>query len=152
VGPDSSRCRPPTRDVRQRYRERCRRMLLGTGVPGVPPAQGGMPMLIRLAEQDNVAVATKTLAKGTKVEVDGVALTTRDAIPFAHKVAIRAIEQDAQVFKYGVPIGRAKVAIEPGRHVHVHNIRSDYVNNEVDFFEEAGAEDAPEGGREGVRS
>ena len=106
-----------------------------------------MPMLIRLAEQDNVAVATKNLAKGTKVEVDGVALTTRDAIPFAHKIAMRAIEQDAQVFKYGVPIGRAKVAIEPGSHVHVHNIRSDYVNNEVDFFEEAAVADAAEGGQ-----
>jgi len=106
-----------------------------------------MPMLIRLAEQDNVAVATKNLAKGTKVEVDGVALTTRDAIPFAHKIAIRAIEQDGQVFKYGVPIGRAKVAIEPGRHVHVHHIRSDYVNNEVDFFEEAAVAGAAEGGQ-----
>ena len=99
-----------------------------------------MPMLIRLAERDNVAVATRNLAHGAEVEVDGVALTTRDPIPFAHKVAIRAIEAGGQVFKYGVPIGRAKVAIEPGRHVHVHNISSDYVNNEVDFFEEASLE------------
>ena len=38
VGLGSSRCRPPTRDVRQLYRERCRRMLLDTGVPGVLPA------------------------------------------------------------------------------------------------------------------
>ena len=37
VGLDSSRCRPPTRDIRERYRERCRRMLLETGVPGVLP-------------------------------------------------------------------------------------------------------------------
>jgi hypothetical protein len=29
--------------------------------------------------------------------------------------------------------------------VHVHNIRSDYVNNEVDFFEEASLEDAAKG-------
>ena len=49
------------------------------------------------------------------------------------------------MFKYGVPIGRAKVAIEPGQHVHVHNIRSDYVNNEVDFFEEAALEEATKG-------
>jgi dihydrodipicolinate synthase/N-acetylneuraminate lyase len=38
IGLDSSRCRPPTRDVRALYRERCRRMLLETGVPGVLPA------------------------------------------------------------------------------------------------------------------
>ena len=38
VGLDSSRCRPPTRDVRERYREPCRRMMLATGVPGVVAA------------------------------------------------------------------------------------------------------------------
>jgi 4-hydroxy-tetrahydrodipicolinate synthase len=37
VGLDSSRCRPPTRDIRDAYRERCRQMLLATGVPGVLP-------------------------------------------------------------------------------------------------------------------
>jgi altronate hydrolase len=96
-----------------------------------------MATLIRLADQDNVAVATTNLARGARLEVDGTTLITRDPIPFAHKVAIRAIEAGAQIFKYGVPIGRAKVAIEAGQHVHVHNIKSDYVNNEVDFFEEA---------------
>ena len=38
VGLDSSRCRPPTRDIRPLYRERTRQMLLATGVPGVLPA------------------------------------------------------------------------------------------------------------------
>jgi dihydrodipicolinate synthase/N-acetylneuraminate lyase len=37
VGLDSSRCRPPTRDVRERYRERARRMLIETGAPRVRP-------------------------------------------------------------------------------------------------------------------
>jgi 4-hydroxy-tetrahydrodipicolinate synthase len=37
VGLDSSRCRPPTRDIREKYRERCRTMLLETGVPRVRP-------------------------------------------------------------------------------------------------------------------
>ena len=35
VGLPSSRNRPPTRDVRERYRERARRMLIEAGVPGV---------------------------------------------------------------------------------------------------------------------
>ncbi len=35
VGLDSSRCRPPTRDIRDKYRERCRQMLAQTGVPRV---------------------------------------------------------------------------------------------------------------------
>jgi len=35
VGLDSSRCRPPTRDIRPIYRERTRKMLVETGVPRV---------------------------------------------------------------------------------------------------------------------
>lgn len=104
-----------------------------------------MGALIRLADQDNVAVATRNLTRGAVVSVDGEELTTRDPIPFAHKVAIRAIAKDGQVFKYGVPIGRARVAIAPGEHVHVHNIKSDYVNNEVDFFEAAAVEEPTKG-------
>jgi len=38
IGLPSSRCRPPTRDVRALYREEARRMMQGTGVPGVLPA------------------------------------------------------------------------------------------------------------------
>jgi len=38
VGLGSSRSRPPTRDVRQKYREKARQMLLQCGVPGVLPA------------------------------------------------------------------------------------------------------------------
>lgn len=35
IGFDSSRCRPPVRDIRDQFRDRVRRMLLETGVPGV---------------------------------------------------------------------------------------------------------------------
>jgi 4-hydroxy-tetrahydrodipicolinate synthase len=39
VGLDSSRCRPPTRDVRPHYREQCRQMMIASGVPGVLTAK-----------------------------------------------------------------------------------------------------------------
>lgn len=35
IGLDTSRCRPPVRDVRPQFRDRVRRMLVETGVPGV---------------------------------------------------------------------------------------------------------------------
>jgi dihydrodipicolinate synthase/N-acetylneuraminate lyase len=38
VGQASSRCRPPTRDVRPQFREATRQMLLAAGVPNVVPA------------------------------------------------------------------------------------------------------------------
>ena len=96
-----------------------------------------MATLIRLSDRDNVGVAIGGIAPGTEIEVDGLRLVARDAIPFAHKVALRPLRPGEEVIKYGVPIGRATEPIEPGMHVHVHNIRSDYVNNAVDNFEEA---------------
>jgi len=96
--------------------------------------------LIRLSEDDNVGVATSTLAPGDKLAVGTLELVARDPIPFAHKVALRPIAVGEKVIKFGVPIGSATAPIEAGCHVHVHNIKSDYVNNEVDFFEAAGAE------------
>lgn len=94
--------------------------------------------LIRLSELDNVGVATSSLSPGAALAVGDVTLVAQDAIPFAHKVALRPIAAGEKVIKLGVPIGRATVAIEAGRHVHVHNLRSDYINNQVDFFEPAG--------------
>ncbi len=38
VGLDSSRCRPPTRDVREQFREQARRMLIDCGTPRVQDA------------------------------------------------------------------------------------------------------------------
>ena len=35
VGLGSSRCRPPTRDLREKFRGRARQMLIATGDPGV---------------------------------------------------------------------------------------------------------------------
>ena len=101
-----------------------------------------MQQVIRLAPEDNVAVAAVNIRAGQDLTIDEVQVRTVDPIPFAHKVALRAIEEGERVIKYGVPIGRAKVPIAAGSHVHVHNIRSDYVNNEVDFFEAAGVEEA----------
>lgn len=105
-----------------------------------------MATLIRLADRDNVAVAARNIAKGTALELGDLELTARDAIPFAHKIALRAIADGETVIKFGVPIGRARQAIEAGCHVHVHNIKSDYVNNEVDNFE-----DPSEGETEGAK-
>ena len=35
VGLPSCRCRPPTRDVREAYRDKARQMLIDIGAPGV---------------------------------------------------------------------------------------------------------------------
>jgi len=45
-------------------------------------------------------------------------------IPIGHKLAIRAIAKGDTIMKYGVDIGRAIADIEPGAHLHVHNVKT----------------------------
>lgn len=90
---------------------------------------------IRLAAADNVGVVIRDLRPGRDIMVDDLRIAVRDPIPFGHKIALLPIEPGAAVIKFGVPIGKAKMAIERGEHVHIHNIASDYINNAVDHFD-----------------
>jgi hypothetical protein len=87
---------------------------------------------MKLAHDDDVGVAIRKIPAGTQVG----AFTARDEIPMAHKVALHAIPAGARVRKFGVPIGRATRDIAMGELVHVHNLASDYLVNDVDHFEE----------------
>lgn len=80
-----------------------------------------------LAPEDDVAMALADLVPGTVRIRLGEAvetLTLTEPVALGHKIARRAIAAGALVRKYGAPIGEAKVAIAPGAHVHVHNVRS----------------------------
>ena len=75
---------------------------------------------------DIVATALDDLAPG-HVQVLGGAGTVVDAteeILLGHKIALRRIDQDEAIIKFGVPIGIATTVIEPGAWVHLHNCRS----------------------------
>ena len=97
--------------------------------------------LLLLSEDDNVVVARRVIRVGETVEIDGSIHTISEPIALGHKVARRAILPDEAVLKYGAPIGVATAPIEPGRHVHVHNLRSDYTPSYV--LTETTAGDAP---------
>ena len=77
---------------------------------------------IHLHPTDNVAIARVALPAGTGIRVDGLPVLTRDAIPAGHKVALWDIAAGEIVERYGQAIGRAKVPIDAGRHVHTHNL------------------------------
>jgi len=81
---------------------------------------GTNPTTIRLNPDDNVVVALKALSPGTPIDYNGV--ICRDEIPHGHKVAIRKIEAQDPIRKYGQIIGFASTTLEPGDHVHVHNV------------------------------
>ena len=53
-----------------------------------------------------------------------IKVRAQSAIPIGHKLAIRKLNEDDTVIKYGVDIGRAVSAIKVGEHAHVHNIKT----------------------------
>jgi len=74
--------------------------------------------VVRLAPQDNVAVAVDILGEGAVAA--GVRALAR--IPRGHKMAVEAIAAGEPVRKYGQVIGVATAAIRAGDWVHVHNL------------------------------
>jgi altronate hydrolase len=78
-----------------------------------------IPPVIRLHPDDSVVIARATLLPGTPI-ADGVVAAER--IPAGHKIAVRPIAPGDPVRRYGQIIGFATQAVEPGRHVHVHNM------------------------------
>jgi len=48
-------------------------------------------------------------------------------LTLGHKLAARAIRAGEKILKYRVPIGSATQDIAAGEHVHLHNMKSDYI-------------------------
>jgi len=92
-------------------------------------------VIIVLSDQDNVGVAIKHIAPGSDVDQGGIRLTSRDEVPIGHKIALRPIAAGDKIVKFGVPVGSATQPIAAGAHVHMHNVKSDYLNNRVDHHE-----------------
>ena len=96
--------------------------------------------LLLLDDADNVLVATARLAAGEAVEIDGATIIVDRRIGLGHKIARRALAVGDVVRKYGAPIGSMTAAVDAGAHVHVHNLKSDYIPtythaNQADFTE-----------------
>lgn len=91
-------------------------------------------MIIKLSSTDNIGVCIQSLDKNQTVNLDDVKFSTKDIIPFGHKVALTEIGKNTPVIKYGQPIGIASKDINVGQHVHIHNVqyRSDLRFSTVD--------------------
>ena len=86
-----------------------------------------MADLMKLAPQDNVAVALRPLRAGETVTLDGTALTVDRDIAVGHKVAACDIVAGSTITKYNCPIGLATQPIPGGHYVHTHNVKSGYL-------------------------
>ena len=88
--------------------------------------------LLRLNEADNVLIARELLAVGRPVSLGQTTVQLGTQILPGHKVAARRIARGEPIRKFNVVIGRAACDIEPGQHVHTHNVEL------VDFEREPG--------------
>jgi len=79
-----------------------------------------------LSTKDSVAVALSEIPANTsvvvKADLEELVVPILEPIRFGHKFAVKAIEQGADIFKYGEVIGAASAFIPAGAHVHVHNL------------------------------
>lgn len=82
--------------------------------------------LLRLHPSDNVGVAIQRLEPGGPLTHPGGSVLPRTAVPAGHKIALQPISAGAAVLKYGEPIGLATAQIEPGDHVHSHNLTDEH--------------------------
>lgn len=82
---------------------------------------------ILLHPDDTILVVTAALDVGDTVLIDGAPSVVTSAIDVGHKIARRALAHGETVIKYGAPIGSMTAPASRGAHVHLHNMKSDYI-------------------------
>ncbi len=83
--------------------------------------------LLRIHRDDNVLIVVTPVGPGDRDVIDGREILFTQAIAIGHKVAARDIHAGEKVYKCGVPIGSSKERIPAGAHIHLHNLKSDYI-------------------------
>jgi hypothetical protein len=76
---------------------------------------------------DNILVCCQVVVAGETVIINDKPYIMVTQIDVGHKIACKSIEKGQKILRYGVPIGSAITDIEIGEHVHLHNIKSDYI-------------------------
>lgn len=86
-----------------------------------------MSRLIKLNDLDNVQIVIQEIKAGETLVIDGIEVYFNRDVCIGHKIAALLIEEGQKIIKYGVPVGSATTTIEMGKHVHLHNMKSDYI-------------------------
>jgi len=83
--------------------------------------------IIQIGPDDNVAIALRDLQAGDIVGLGGRLVRVLEPILSGHKVALRDLVAGEKIIRYNMPIGSASENIACGAHVHMHNLKSDYI-------------------------
>jgi altronate hydrolase len=92
--------------------------------------------VIHLHATDNVGIARVPLTAGQKLKVGGqYDVTAANPVPAGHKMALVEVKAGETLIRYGQAIGKARVDIHPGDHVHVHNVAFEELHFNYEFPE-----------------
>lgn len=83
--------------------------------------------LIQLSPNDNVLVVCQDIAAGDNLTFNKVHYLMEKNIALGHKIASRDISEGEKIIKFNVSIGSASGLIKKGEHVHIHNMKSDFI-------------------------
>ncbi len=89
--------------------------------------QSNRGRFIVLNERDNVLICTHEGASGESVNIDGATVLLRQTIEVGHKIARTNLKSGAKIFKCGAAIGSLTENVLVGEHIHMHNLKSDYI-------------------------
>jgi altronate hydrolase len=102
-----------------------------TDIDLIEPSIGEVPLhevALRLHPQDHVAIAKINLQHGIILILEDndsgslLRVPVRQFIPSGHKVALVELAPGQELCRYGQIIGFATQTIQPGEHVHTHNL------------------------------
>ena len=77
---------------------------------------------LKIEASDNLIVALQTIRKGSVVTIDGKTIEIKDNIPAKHKFSLIEFAPGDTAYMYGVTVGRAKKAMEPGTLISTENL------------------------------
>lgn len=83
--------------------------------------------LVTVHPDDNVLICCQPLIRAESVAIEGNCYEILDNIEVGHKIAKVNLNKGDKVIRYGVPIGSATSDISIGEHIHIHNMKSDYI-------------------------
>lgn len=84
--------------------------------------------VIKLSDKDNVLVLTVSLNKDDSFKYNGIDYKIKKPITLGHKIAAKDIFKGDKIIKFNMSIGSATQDIKAGEHVHLHNMKSDFID------------------------
>lgn len=83
--------------------------------------------VLLLHPQDNCLIACMSIAKGTRLSFDDGEITLAQEVALGHKIARQALHIGDKVLRLGAVIGSVTHEVSAGEHLHLHNLKSDYL-------------------------